>query len=384
MSSREASTLAVSGAFTAINGEPDLLAVERALSELRRGRALVVRDGAAALLVHSVESLTDDGLARLRASGVPPLAFAVSAQRARSLGKSSTGTSTVAVPPSMDLDTLRALAGINMPDREPTHEPLAVLPCTPTIEAAVALARHARLVPAVIALAMDPAVSDRTLLVVDVAQVDRFRAGGGRQLERVIRARVPLRDEENCELVLYRDTSADREHLAVLIGTLRADTAVPVRVHSACLTGDVLASLRCDCGDQLRGAVRSMSERGGGVLLYLDQEGRGIGLANKLRAYALQDTGLDTFDADERLGFSPDERSFAEAAVMLRDLGISRIRLLTNNPHKVEVLLREGIDVEAREPILGARTAHNHRYLDAKVLRAGHVVADDADDDAER
>jgi GTP cyclohydrolase II len=149
-------------------------------------------------------------------------------------------------------------------------------------------------------------------------------------------------------------------------------------VHSACLTGDVLASLRCDCGDQLRGAVRNMSERGGGVLLYLDQEGRGIGLANKLRAYALQDTGLDTFDADEHLGFGPDERSFAEAAVMLRDLGIRRIRLLTNNPHKVDVLLREGIEVEAREPIIGARNAHNHRYLDAKVLRAGHVVDDDA------
>lgn len=378
MTSREATTRAVSGAFTAINGEPDLLAVERALSELRRGRAVVVRGAGPAMLVHSVEALTDDALARLRATGVPPLALAVSAQRARSLGRSASGTAVVAVPVNMALEVLRELAGIGAPDRESVHEPLAVLPCTDALEAAVALARHARLVPAVVAVAMDPALPDPTLLEVGAAQIDRFRAGGGRQLERVIRARVPLREEEQCELVLYRDTSADREHLAILIGKLTPGAAVPVRVHSACLTGDVLASLRCDCGDQLRGAVRNMSERGGGVLLYLDQEGRGIGLANKLRAYALQDTGLDTFDADEHLGFGPDERSFAEAAVMLRDLGIRRIRLLTNNPHKVDVLLREGIEVEAREPIIGARNAHNHRYLDAKVLRAGHVVDDDA------
>jgi GTP cyclohydrolase II len=238
-------------------------------------------------------------------------------------------------------------------------------------------------VPAVLAVTPAAHPPDATLLEVGAAQVDRFREGGGRQLEWVVRARVPLRDEENCELVLFRDTAADREHLAIVVGRPPEGAAVPVRVHSACLTGDVLASLRCDCGDQLRGAVRRMSERGGGVLLYLDQEGRGIGLANKLRAYALQDAGLDTFDADERLGFGPDERSFTEAAAMLRALGIVRIRLLTNNPHKVDVLVSEGIEVEAREPILGARTAHNDRYLDAKVLRAGHLV-DRADDDSTR
>ena len=145
-----------------------------------------------------------------------------------------------------------------------------------------------------------------------------------------------------------------------------------MRVHSACLTGDVLGSLRCDCGDQLHDAMRRMSERGGGVLLYLQQEGRGIGLANKLRAYSLQDRGLDTYDADGHLGFDADDRSFTEAATMLRSLGCAAHHLMTNNPHKVDALAREGIEVLTREPLTGERNPHNERYLSAKATRAGH------------
>jgi GTP cyclohydrolase II len=152
---------------------------------------------------------------------------------------------------------------------------------------------------------------------------------------------------------------------------------VPVRAHSSCFTGDLLGSLRCDCGEQLQTAVKRLHEAGGGVLLYLAQEGRGIGLANKLRAYKLQDEGLDTVDADRHLGFSADERSYAIAAAMLKSLGYTRIRLLTNSPHKVRELRARGIDVAEIESLLAEPNAHNERYIRTKRDRAGHLIPAD-------
>jgi GTP cyclohydrolase II len=145
-------------------------------------------------------------------------------------------------------------------------------------------------------------------------------------------------------------------------------------MHSECFTGDLLGSLRCDCGDQLRGAIRRMAEEGAGVLLYLAQEGRGIGLTNKLRAYALQDGGLDTVDANTHLGFEPDERQFWAAATMLRQLGISRVRLLTNNPAKMRQLASHGIEVAGRVPHVFEPNAHNESYLLTKARRSGHLL----------
>jgi GTP cyclohydrolase II len=199
-------------------------------------------------------------------------------------------------------------------------------------------------------------------------------------VEIVSEARVPLAGHENCRLVLFRDVRDASEHVAVLIGDAAAQrdagAAVSVRMHSACLTGDLLGSLRCDCGDQLRGAVDQLAAVGGGVLLYLAQEGRGIGLANKLRAYRLQDAGLDTIDADQHLGFRDDERSYGVAAAMLQQLGFQRIRLLTNNPAKLAALTQAGIEIASGERVIGAVNRHNVRYLQAKRERAGHLVPD--------
>ena len=161
--------------------------------------------------------------------------------------------------------------------------------------------------------------------------------------------------------------------VAVVIGKPDARNAVPVRMHSACLTGDLLGSLRCDCGEQLRTAVARIGALGGGVLLYLDQEGRGIGLPNKMRAYVLQDGGLDTVDADEHLGFRSDERTYDVAAALLNELGFKRIRLLTNNPQKISALRDHGIDVVGRLPLVTTSNTHNERYLRAKHERAGHL-----------
>ena len=149
---------------------------------------------------------------------------------------------------------------------------------------------------------------------------------------------------------------------------------VPVRLHSACLTGDVFGSRRCDCGDQLRLALRRLDELGGGIILYLEQEGRGLGLANKMRAYRLQDAGLDTLDANHTLGFDDDERDYGIAARMLGMLGCARVRLLTNNPAKLDGLSQAGIEVVGRIPLQGPVNADNRRYLTAKATRAGHKL----------
>ena len=146
------------------------------------------------------------------------------------------------------------------------------------------------------------------------------------------------------------------------------------RSHSECFTGDLLGSLRCDCGDQLRGAIREIAGAGAGVVLYLAQEGRGIGLVNKLRAYQLQDQGLDTFEANEQLGFDADERHYLVAAEMLRQLGFTRIRLMTNNPHKIESLGKAGIAVIERVAHAFPSNGHNQRYLATKATRAGHLL----------
>ena len=151
---------------------------------------------------------------------------------------------------------------------------------------------------------------------------------------------------------------------------------MPVRIHSACLTGDLFSSLRCDCGDQLRGSLRKFAARGGGVLLYLDQEGRGIGLGNKLRAYTLQEQGLDTVDADCTLGFGADERTYESAVGMLRHLQVERVRLFTNNPDKMRALQDAGIEVVDREPLYGTLNRYNVDYVKAKVERAGHWLDD--------
>ncbi len=202
-------------------------------------------------------------------------------------------------------------------------------------------------------------------------QAPRF---GHHALQLLSRARVPLADALDSEIAVFRDEHSLAEHVAVVIGKPDPTGAVPVRLHSACLTGDLLGSLRCDCGEQLRTAVARIAALGGGVLLYLDQEGRGIGLPNKLRAYVLQDGGLDTVDADQHLGFLSDERTYDVAAALLLELGVKRIRLLTNNPQKIISLRDHGIEVVGRVPLVTTSNTHNERYLRAKHERAGHLA----------
>jgi len=187
------------------------------------------------------------------------------------------------------------------------------------------------------------------------------------------RARLPLGHSPASEIVAFRAEGDASEHIALLIGAPTG--ALPlVRIHSECLTGDALGSLKCDCGPQLGEALAALADAGWGILLYLRQEGRGIGLVNKLRAYALQDQGFDTVDANLRLGFDDDERDFSVAAGMLRALGQSQVRLLTNNPRKVAALQALAIDVAERVPLRTQSNPHNEAYLATKRARSGHQL----------
>ena len=187
-------------------------------------------------------------------------------------------------------------------------------------------------------------------------------------------ARVPLQVSEAGRVRVFRPLDGGEEHYAVEIGA--PDRAKPVlcRLHSACFTGDLLGSLKCDCGPQLRTALEQIGAEGAGVLLYLNQEGRGIGLANKMRAYALQDQGFDTVEANHRLGFEDDERDFRIGANILTGMGFSKVRLLTNNPAKVAMMQGCGLDVVERVPLRVGRTRFNTGYLDTKAAKSGHLL----------
>lgn len=192
-------------------------------------------------------------------------------------------------------------------------------------------------------------------------------------VEREVCARLPTKAGE-FQLYLYTNNRDNKEHLALVMGDVHGKEDILVRVHSECYTGDVLGSLRCDCGEQLNCALHAIATHGGGVLIYLRQEGRGIGLLDKLRAYNLQDEGLDTVEANLALGHQPDERDYTIAARILNDLGIRSVRLLTNNPMKIEDLRQLGVPIVERVPLEATITADNIDYLFTKVRRMNHML----------
>lgn len=192
-------------------------------------------------------------------------------------------------------------------------------------------------------------------------------------IERRVCARIPTQEGE-FRLCLYTTNRDDKEHLALLLGEVKDKSNVLVRVHSECFTGDILGSQRCDCGEQLHLAIHRIAENGSGILIYLRQEGRGIGLLDKLRAYNLQDMGYDTVDANLILGHQADEREYTVAAAILEDLGVRSVRLLTNNPSKIKHLRRLGLPVVTREPLESTVTAENADYLQTKVQRMDHLL----------
>lgn len=347
------------------------LAVARAVDELKRGRP--VRVGAINVLAveladeGSLRDFERGGRADLLLSHPRAALLNIVNQRAAAAGP-------VRVKRSDWMDVAATLAAAD-PVRDlatPFKGPYETLPLGPLAEAAGAAIRLAKLAGLLPALYLLEGASGPDWLSVDAAEVAGYRESIDLRL--VTRARLPLDTAENSEIVAFRGTGGGPEHLAIVIGDPPRSGPVLVRLHSACLTGDVLGSLKCDCGPQLRAALAAIAREGAGILLYLQQEGRGIGLVNKLRAYALQDQGFDTVDANLRLGFEIDERDFGLAARMLELMGVASVRLMTNNPAKVAGLEAEGVTVVERVAHHAGEGAHNSAYLATKRERTGHLL----------
>jgi GTP cyclohydrolase II len=358
-----------------------ILKVERALDELRRGRAIIVTHDKHILGVLPLDLASDESLSAFANVCAATPQLLISGQRAGVLNitnaRAAAGAPTVAIVPSNNMRVAQLLAiadpvtDLATPLKGPFK--LSAVSSEAPRAAAIAMLKWAQLLPA--AMVAPLAAAPQDWLCVSAQDVRDYPAMATQQLKIVARARLPLLGAEATEVVAFRSNDGALEHLALIIG--EPDRAAPVltRLHSECFTGDLLGSLKCDCGPQLRGAIAAMAKAGSGVLLYLAQEGRGIGLINKLRAYALQDQGFDTVDANTRLGFDSDERNFTPAARMLQQLGIGHVRLMTNNPDKATMLAQHGIDVTERVPHQFASNAHNIQYLATKRDRSGHLLS---------
>ncbi len=345
-----------------LQGFDHILRVGRAVDALRRGCGVVIeREGARQLLLPA--EFVDEA----RQHTLPPGAeLLITGVRAKSLGF-DTALPVVALPAgALDYAQLCSLA-------DPTA-PQAAIP-SPALQPGdallIQLVKYASLLPAALVFTQSDEEPDWPVLAYD--DLKRYASSPLPPLVETASARLPVAGAEDARIQSFRALHATSTHLLLSIGDVRSSKAPLARVHSSCITGDILGSLRCDCGDQLQMALSAMKAEGAGLLLYLHQEGRGIGITNKIRAYKLQEMGVDTYVANQLLGYDDDERDFAIAAAMLNYCGYDTIRLLTNNPSKIALIERYGIAVKERVPLVAASGAHNHSYIEAKSKKAGHL-----------
>lgn len=365
--------------------------VERCLAELRRGGAIGLTGRGFAGIALSAEMVEEASFANLQAAspeGTEGPRLILTASRAADLGLMPPGGAGRALaicklPAAIGAEAIRQLAD---PTTETPDTPALGVALTDDLplqlaEGAIDLAKAARLLPAAIMISLPPDALANWVdesFVLDCTGLAAHQRALAGSLRRVGSARVPLHGAENTEIIAFRPADGGKEHLAIVIGNPKPTQPVLIRLHSECFTGDLLGSLRCDCGDQLRGAIETIAQSGpertgSGIVLYLAQEGRGIGLINKLRAYNLQDQGADTLEANLQLGFGADERVYQPAAEMLRQLGFTAVRLLTNNPEKMSGLEQCGIRVVERVPHIFPSNEHNTHYLVTKARRFGHM-----------
>lgn len=362
--------------FSPVNLQNELLPspfemVARARSDLRLGLPVGLSSSAGSCLVLAVETLTKARFiaATQNTDGV----LLISSQRAAALGQETDGRGLGLEINGLSYDETLTVAD---PSRVATLPKLKHVAVDPDFsEAALALVKSAQLLPAVVMLPADDAHQPMSFSNLTMLSTTEVLSASKRMplYALVSHARVPTTASAEGGVQVYRADDGT-EHYLLEVGT--PDVAKPLltRIHSACFTGDVLGSLKCDCGPQLSASIRHMADNGGGIVLYLNQEGRGIGLANKMRAYALQARGLDTVEANHHLGFQDDERDFRIAAEMLQRRGVSKIRLMTNNPAKLSVLEKSGIEILERVPLRVGSSQHNVSYLETKAKKSGHLL----------
>jgi GTP cyclohydrolase II len=354
--------------------------IARARSDLRLGLPVALTAGPVEALALPAETATEARLGALRELG-GTLDLVITARRAETLrARAYDGDiARLVLPADADCAWMRATADPSLDLATPMKGPYFTRRGGDTAlhRVAIALAKQAHLLPAALVASGLPgfrdivrrhALSEVSVADLAIARTDSF------DLAAVASARVPLAVSEAGRVHVFRPASGGEEHYAVEIGAPDRLRPVLARLHSACFTGDLIGSLKCDCGPQLHAGLAQIGAEGAGVLLYLNQEGRGIGLANKMRAYALQDQGFDTVEANHRLGFEDDERDFRIGAEILKKLGFSAVRLMTNNPRKVAMMETAGLRVTERVPLKAGENPHNHAYLAVKAEKSGHLL----------
>ena len=360
-----------SGVSPVLFGSKGHVGVSRGLAEFHGRRPVLIAAKNETLLALPVEGLDTARLSAFMAVCAPRTPrLVVTARRALALGLDARSPMALRLAPDDDASSIEALVSDATCDRIPEATPAG-----PTAAAAIELVKLSQGLPAVLAveISADALPPEADIITVDAEAVERFAGEAIRSLTLASEASVPLDSGTLARFVVFRDAIGGNS-TAIIVGKPDFSNAVPVRLHSACLTGDVFGSRRCDCGDQLQLAMRRIEDLGGGVVLYLAQEGRGVGLANKMRTYQLQDDGLDTVDANTTLGFDDDERDYGIAARMLQMLNCTRIVLLTNNPAKVEALREEGLEVTEQLPLIVKASPYNTRYLATKKERMAHKL----------
>jgi GTP cyclohydrolase II len=345
--------------------------IARAQSELMIGMPVILENEGARVMMTAVETCSSALFETLRAGKDTHLS--ITARRAEVLKAMvyDGDLARIALPDEAGFAWIRAMADPSLDMNTPMKGPFRCLREGDASfdRAALILCKQARLLPAAL---ISPAPDDASgLVVLDIGK-DGFSTPT--ELSRIANAHVPLELAKSCNVHVFGHGHDFEQHYAIEIGQPDRSAPVLCRLHSACFTGDVLGSLKCDCGAQLKAGLQKISENGSGVLLYLNQEGRGIGLANKLRAYTLQAQGFDTVEANHRLGFEDDERDLKIGAHILRAMGFSQTNLMTNNPAKVDRMQDAGITVASRVPHQYGRHDHNTRYLDTKARKSGHIL----------
>ena len=349
--------------------------IARIRSDFRMGVAVAFLSGEEKWLVAPAETITLSRFTGMRKLG--SIELAITDWRAQTLSTWATDgdIARLAIPEDKGLDWIHSVSDPSDDFNGPLKGPF-----TPIFggkadvhRTALAICKMAHLIPSAIAVN----VSNQDIKgfdFIDLEKISSMIFNPSSQLTEVSAANVPLQVSEASRVHVFRPQDGGEEHYAIEIGNPDREKPVLSRLHSACFTGDLIGSLKCDCGHQLKAALEAISSDGAGVLLYMNQEGRGIGLANKMRAYALQNQGFDTVEANHRLGFEDDERNFKLGAEILRLMGFKSVRLMTNNPAKVISMESAGVNVSERVALKVGSNPLNQKYLDTKAKKSGHLL----------
>ena len=361
--------------------------IERAISELRRGGKLVVSDNNAGIsvLLFASELIENDTIKQLSDLALSRPNIIISKNRSNAIGiNNANGPCSILINNNWTLNDILSLCMPLTGHKTPKIEGALTESNDGIISSCILLLRQSRLLPAgLMTIISNVSVEqinkwafNKNLINVDISDIRSYEKIKANNLNIAVKAKVPISYTENCEIIIFRPKDGGNEHFCLVFGKNRSLTKnnALLRIHSQCITGDVLDSLKCDCGQQLKESIKIMAEADEGVLIYLAQEGRDIGLLNKLRAYTLQENGLDTVEANEDLGFNDDERLYYPAKEILSQLNIKNVELITNNPKKVEHLKSLGINVTKRIPIKIIPNKYNKKYLETKSKKSGHIL----------